>query len=169
MRELVNASNIDVNSRQGELAIAGGNTLDEAKDNKELSVYELKAIMRKVGFFQVNLGLVYFLEYMCLTSFADRYVAKMRLEHPDRVDEYIFHHGYVIFSFCYQIGVFLSRSSLSVIKIKRVEILTLLQAANFIFFLLNTIFLFIGNFYICFVLMIWVGLMGGGSYVNVMY
>ena len=55
------------------------------------------------------------------------------------------------------------------IKIPRVEILTGLQLINFLFFLFNTIFLFLGNFYVCFLLMIWVGLMGGGSYVNVMY
>ena len=74
----------------------------------------------------MNLGLVYFLEYMCLTSFADRFVAKMILENPDKKDEYLYKHGYVIFTFCYQIGVFLSRSSLSLIKIKHVEIMTIL-------------------------------------------
>lgn len=40
---------------------------------------------------------------------------------------------------------------------------------NFLFWLFNAIFLFMGNFYGLFVLMVWVGLMGGGSYVNVMY
>lgn len=143
--------------------------LDEAKDNKTLSIKELGRIASKVGFFQLNLGLVYFFEYMCLTSFADRYVAKMRIAHPERADEYIYRHGYVIFSFCYQIGVFISRSSLSLIKIPRVEIMTGLQCMNFIFFLFNTIFLFLDNFYACFGIMVWVGLMGGGSYVNVMY
>ena len=47
--------------------------------------------------------------------------------------------------------------------------MTILQGINFLFFLLNTIFLFIENFYIMFLLMIWVGLMAGSSYVNVMY
>jgi battenin len=125
--------------------------------------------VKKVGFFMLNLGLVYFLEYMCLTSFAERIVAKINLDHPERKDDYLFKHGYVVFTFCYQIGVFLSRSSLSIVKIKRVEIMTILQAINAVFFLLNTIFLFLENFYVMFVLMFWVGLMGGSSYVNVMY
>lgn len=129
----------------------------------------LKQIFKKIGFFQINLGLVYFLEYMCLTSFAERYVAKMKIEHPENKSDYIYSHGYVIFSLCYQVGVFISRSSLSVVKIKRVEILTILQAINFVFFFSNTMFLFLGNFYVCFGLMVWVGLMGGGAYVNVMY
>jgi battenin len=96
-------------------------------------------------------------------------MAKINNEHPERKDEYIYKHGYVVFSFCYQIGVFISRSSLSLIKIRRVEIMTILQLINFTFFLFNTIFLFLENFYVCFVLMAWVGLMGGSSYVNVMY
>lgn len=130
---------------------------------------DLKSIVGKIGFYQLNLGLVYFFEYTILTSFAERFVHKMQLLHPERANEYIFHHGYVIFTFCYQIGVFISRSSLSVIQIRRVEIMTILQGINFLFFLMNTIFLFLDSFYICFVLMVWTGLMGGGSYVNVMY
>jgi battenin len=93
----------------------------------------------------------------------------MNHEHPERKEEYVFKHGYVIFTFCYQIGVFFSRSSLSVVKIQKVYILTILQLINFLFFLFNTIFLFLDTIYVCFGLMFWVGLMGGGSYVNVMY
>lgn len=51
----------------------------------------------------------------------------------------------------------------------RVEIMTILQVINFMFWLLNTCFLFLEDFYVMFVIMVWVGLMGGGSYVNVMY
>lgn len=132
-------------------------------------MHELRKIIKKVGFFMVNLGLVYFLEYMCLTSFAERIMAKINLENPEKKDEYLYKHGYVVFTFCYQIGVFVSRSSLSIIKIRRVEIMTMIQAGNALFFLLNTIFLFLDNFYVMFILMAWVGLMGGSSYVNVMY
>lgn len=91
----------------------------------------------------MNLGLVYFFEYMCLTSFADRFVAKMKRDHPERAEDYLYKHGFVIFSFCYQIGVFISRSSLSLIKIKRVEIMTILQLINFTFFFFNTAFMFL--------------------------
>lgn len=47
--------------------------------------------------------------------------------------------------------------------------MTILQVFNFVFWLFNTIFLFVENYYALFALMVWVGLMGGGSYVNVMY
>lgn len=108
----VNSSQIDVNNngsapyspmtamdeRAGE---APSDDFNEAKENKQLSIELMKQLVKKVGFFQLNLGIVYFLEYMCLTSFAERYVAKMVETHPERRDEYLYKHGYVIFSFCY--------------------------------------------------------------------
>ena len=66
-------------------------------------------------------------------------------------------------------GVFASRSSLSLIRIQKVWIITTLQLINFIFWLFNTIFFFCESLYVLFPLMIWVGLMGGASYVNVMF
>ena len=143
--------------------------VNEAKDNKNLSFHELKRIFMKVGFFQLNLALVYFFEYMCLTCFADRIMSRINQENPDKKEEFLFKQGYVVFAFCYQIGVFISRSSLSLLKIPKVQIMTILQLLNFLFFLLNTIFLFLDNFYAMFAIMVWVGLMGGSSYVNVMY
>ena len=47
--------------------------------------------------------------------------------------------------------------------------MTILQIINFVLWLTNTVFLFIENFYILFAMMVFVGLMGGASYVNVMY
>jgi hypothetical protein len=96
----MNPSTQDVFS---ELAVSPGGKkeFDEAKNNTTLSMQELKKLTKKVGFYQVNLALVYFLEYMCLTSFADRFVAKMIKKYPERKNEYLFEHGYVIFTFCY--------------------------------------------------------------------
>jgi battenin len=70
---------------------------------------------------------------------------------------------------CYQIGVFLSRSSLSYLKIKKVWILTGLQFINFIFLFVNAKYMFIESLYVLCPIYIWVGLMGGGSYVNVLH
>ena len=84
------------------------------------------AILKKAGFFMCNLSAVYFLEYVILTCYADRISNHINKNNPDKKDEYIYANCYVIFNFCYSIGVFLSRSSLSVVTIKRVEILTIL-------------------------------------------
>ena len=43
----------------------------------------------------------------------------------------------MLLAFCYQFGVFLSRSSLQLIRIRRVEWLTVLQAGNFVLWVLQ--------------------------------
>lgn len=44
-----------------------------------------------------------------------------------------------------------------------------LQAINFVFLFLNTQYLFVESVYVLCPLLIWVGLMGGAAYVNVMH
>ena len=75
----------------------------------------------------------------------------------------------MIFNFCYQVGVFLSRSSLPLVKIKRVWLITVFQTALFTFYMLNAFLFFCKNIYILFLLMVFVGLMGGAQFVNVLY
>ena len=58
---------------------------------------------------------------------------------------------------------------MSIVKIKKVWIVTLAQAVLFTFFMINSISLFCGNIYVLFVIMMFVGLMGGAQYVNVIY
>ena len=62
----------------------------------------------------------------------------------------------------------MSRSSLKIFKINRVEILTVLQAVNFVFWIMQAEYRFT-NIWVQFVLMVYVGLLGGASYVNIFY
>lgn len=81
-------------------------------------------------------------------------------------------NSYAILSFCYQLGVLISRSSLSLFKVKKVEIITILQGANMVFWVLQAKYLMLvgaSEVWILFALMVYVGLLGGGSYVNVFY
>ena len=71
--------------------------------------------------------------------------------------------------FCYQIGVFISRTSLVVVKFPRIEILTIFQIINFVFIFVECFYTYVENYYILFSWLIFVGLMGGGSYVNCFY
>ena len=71
--------------------------------------------------------------------------------------------------FCYQIGVFASRSSLSICRIKHVEILTIFQAINYFLAFIDALALYYTEYWGIFGFQIWVGLMGGGSYVNVIF
>lgn len=74
-----------------------------------------------------------------------------------------------ILAFCYQFGVLISRSSLSCYRVKRIHFLTILQAVNFAFWIVQDKTLFLGGnqlVWVQFVWMVWVGLMGGAGYVQ---
>ena len=94
---------------------------------------------------------------------------KICAKDPDCQNKFVLVQAFVILNFCYQVGVFLSRSSLQFFVVERTWIVTLLQLINFLFFMLNAFFLFCDQIYVLFVMMVWVGCMGGTSYVNVIY
>ena len=116
-----------------------------------------------------NLAFVYFFEYSITTSFGIQAVNKICANDPNCENNFALQQAYIILNFCYQIGVFFSRSSLQFFVVERTWIVTTLQLANFMFFLLNAFYLFCDQIYVLFVLMVWVGCMGGTSYVNVIY
>ena len=60
-----------------------------------------------------NLVAVYFLEYMITTSFVVAITRLLIEEDPSNSDDFIFVNAFVIFNMCYQLGVFVSRSSLA--------------------------------------------------------
>ena len=86
---------------------------------------------------------------------------------PDSSFFYV--NAFLIFFYAYQIGVFISRSSLSFMVIDRVWIVTTIQGINFLFFFLNGIFVFCESMAVLSVIMVWVGLQGGTVYVNLLY
>ncbi len=70
----------------------------------------------------MQLILVYFLEYVINPGCAAK-------ANPDAgpASPWIVSNAFVILSFCYQFGVLISRSSLRFVKIRWIEVLTLLQ------------------------------------------
>ncbi|KAK6192600.1 hypothetical protein SNE40_004044 [Patella caerulea] len=75
---------------------------------------------------------------------------------------------YAALQLCYQAGVFVSRSSVQLFTIKRVDILTLLQLINMILWIFDVHWKFLPVSVLP-ALMIFVGLLGGASYVNIFY
>ena len=137
----------------------------EANINQSLTCANLRRIWPSISYLAVNLGLVYFLEYTIITGFADK--ATYNLAHNLNANG-IEQNSFIVLNLCYQTGVVISRSSISFIKVKRVWIVTFLQLINFI------LWAWIGyskplGLTPMFLLMVWVGLMGGCSYVNVLY
>jgi battenin len=77
---------------------------------------------------------------------------------------------FVILNASYQLGVFISRSSLRFVKIpaNKVWMLSLFQMINFIAIFLDAYYMKVTTVKVMCPLFLWVGLMGGGSYVNVL-
>ncbi|EAT38159.1 AAEL009909-PB [Aedes aegypti] len=69
----------------------------------------------------------------------------------------------------YQVGVFISRSSVNIVQFKHVWIMAVLQFVNVIYFTFEAVYLFTPTIWIIFVLILWEGLLGGGGYVNTFY
>jgi battenin len=104
-----------------------------------------------------NCGVVYFLEYVMQTLFAD-----CSLERAEK-DKY--NYFYPLLNLSYQVGVFLSRSSLSFFVVNKVWILTLCQCGFFLFWMFQAALHFM-SLTVMWLPMVFVGLFGGCAYVN---
>jgi battenin len=69
----------------------------------------------------------------------------------------------------YQVGVFLSRSSVNIIQIKYTWIMAIVQAMIAVFLTFEAIYLFVPQISIIFVIIFIEGLQGGLAYVNTYY
>ena len=73
---------------------------------------------------------------------------------------------YPTYSAIYQLGVFLSRSSLPFLRIKTLYLPTFLQIANFLALTLHALWPYLPSVYLVFGLVFWEGLLGGLVYVS---
>lgn len=88
-------------------------------------------------------------------------------------------NAFVLTQFCYQFGVLISRSSLVCVRIRQVWILTVIQVINAVAWFVEAKVHFLEDpddekrqltfTFILFAWMVFVGLLGGASYVNVFY
>lgn len=74
--------------------------------------------------------------------------------------------AYVMYGTLYQVGVFISRSSGSVVRIRNIWLLAALQIANVLLAILQSLFMINPSIYINFIFMLFEGLLGGSAYVN---
>eukprot|EP01063_Lacrimia_lanifica_P003336 TRINITY_DN11773_c0_g1_i2.p1 TRINITY_DN11773_c0_g1~~TRINITY_DN11773_c0_g1_i2.p1 ORF type:complete len:517 (+),score=174.48 TRINITY_DN11773_c0_g1_i2:40-1590(+) len=142
-----------------------------------------------IAFQGVNLFLVYIFEYAIQMAAPNVFPDLSTLDSANVTAEaaggcatskgdfdFFTQNAFVVSQFCYQLGVLLSRSSLGVVRISRVEVLTALQGVNFVCWValakvkaLQTLCdvdeqrMYTG---IWMAWMVFVGLMGGASYVN---
>ena len=146
-----------------------GEIAESDKDKREADINQVltkdlfKRLWPSISYLAANLGMVYFLEYTIIMIFADKATDK-----DSKSSDPLRKNSFILLQLSYQIGVVISRSSLPVIKIRKVWIVTALQFLNFFIWAwiawVQTFTLGLE-----FLVMVWVGLMGGASYVNVLY
>jgi len=126
-----------------------------------VSVGEKIRYVKKLLRYMLPLALVYFFEYLInqgmfeLTYFPEIFL--------DKSEQYRW------YQVTYQIGVFVSRSSVNIVKINQIWVMAVLQGINVIFFAFEAIYMFTPSIWIIFVLIFYEGLLGGGAYVNTFY
>jgi len=151
-----------INTTSDHYSIESGAPENESKCGR------LGRCIKYVWWPSLNLILVYFFEYVACMGGSNRAQGGNWRKDPN----WYIRHSYVILNLSYQIGVLLSRSSLSIVKIKHVEILTTIQFCNMSFWLVQATIHFVQGYPIIWALfahMLFTGLMGGASYVNVFY
>lgn len=103
-------------------------------------------------------GLVYLFEYFINQGlFELLYFPQSGLSHSGQ---------YRWYSVLYQIGVFVSRSSMNLVKINNIWLIALLQLFNVIFCLFEVFYGFVTYLPLLMLVIFWEGILGGASYVN---
>ncbi|ALC43860.1 cln3 [Drosophila busckii] len=69
----------------------------------------------------------------------------------------------------YQIGVFISRSSVNIFQLNKIWLMSVFQFINVAYFLTEVIWFYTPTIWLVFVIVLWEGLLGGGAYVNTFY
>nr|XP_033802262.1 battenin isoform X2 [Geotrypetes seraphini] len=123
-----------------------------------LTFSERVCIIPRLLKYMLPLSVVYFAEYFINQGlFELLYFQNIFLTHALQ---------YRWYQMLYQAGVFISRSSVKCLSIKKIWILALLQCLNMFFLLFVVYYLFIPSIYIVMTLIVYEGLLGGAAYVN---
>ncbi|KAN0112337.1 batten's disease protein Cln3 [Hyaloscypha variabilis] len=73
---------------------------------------------------------------------------------------------YPLYALLYQLGVFISRSSISFLLLPSLYTPSLLQILNLLLLTLQSMYFFLPSVYLVFIVVFWEGLLGGAVYVN---
>ncbi|KAK3520185.1 hypothetical protein QTP70_017934 [Hemibagrus guttatus] len=115
-------------------------------------------------------GLLKFTVPLCVVYFAEYFINQGLLELLYFPNSSLSHAAqYRWYQTLYQIGVFLSRTSLYFFKIRRVWVLSLLQCVNAVVLLISVYYQFWPSVWIVFAVVLYEGLLGGAAYVNIFY
>lgn len=111
--------------------------------------------------FMIPLSTVYLSEYLINQS-----VSPTLLFPIEELPFAKFRDVYVAYGTLYQLGVFISRSSATIVRIRNLYIPSILQSFNLVLLVSQSLYYFIPNVYIIMLLVFYEGLLGGAAYVN---
>ncbi|GFR62223.1 battenin [Elysia marginata] len=136
--------------------------LEESRQKQmQLTLHDKLRLIPGLFKYMVPLTLVYFAEYFINQGLHELlYFDGLFLSSKEQ---------YRWYQVDYQVGVFISRSSVNFFKINQLWCLPVLQFANLVLLLLQVFFRFIPSFWIILAIVLWEGLLGGAAYVNTFY
>jgi battenin len=92
---------------------------EQQTGNATFSKEQIKFVLNRCWFLYINLASVFFFEYAIIVCFADRSTLGYS-------GDFWHKHAFVVLNFCYQFGVFFSRTSLVCFKIHKIWIVSIL-------------------------------------------
>ncbi|XP_036594935.1 battenin [Trichosurus vulpecula] len=141
--------------------IAGESSKPHSNFNVSLSFSDRWNIFKGLLKYIVPLALVYFAEYFINQGlFELLFFRNTSLTHAQQ---------YRWYQMLYQVGVFVSRSSLQCCPFRFIWLLAVLQFLNLGFLMVEVWFSFLPSIYLIFVIILYEGFLGGAAYVNTFY
>ena len=147
--EIFNSNQADFESEKDELS--------EMEPNQITRMQFLPVLVKK---YMTPFVLVFFFEYLINSGVLPTWTRFRDGVHHDQSKTY------ALLIFVYQIGVFLSRSTLELIHVPFLSVMTVLQIINLVFFIICSIYELLPSLYIAIVLVAYEGMLGGLTYVN---
>lgn len=136
--------------------------IEDHKSLKDQLIHDFWPKIKKYFFiYMLPLALVYFAEYTINQGVAPTMLFPLAETPFDT-----FRDSYVMYGTIYQVGVFISRSSGSFFRINNLYLLGALQTINLVACILQSIYMYIPNIWVVFILIFYEGLLGGAAYVN---
>uniref|UniRef100_A0A7E4UPT7 Battenin n=1 Tax=Panagrellus redivivus TaxID=6233 RepID=A0A7E4UPT7_PANRE len=133
---------------------------------KHLTMPEKFKLILPMLKYMIPLALVYFAEYLINQGLTELIVFDCASSfHMSR------HSQYRWYQVLYQVGVFISRSSVNIWALPKLLLflLPVLQLSCAFFFAFEAIYLFLPHIWIVFIIIVFEGLLGGACYVNTYY
>ncbi|CEF68195.1 Battenin [Strongyloides ratti] len=152
-----------VNKKQTKIVDTSKNNVNSSVNIRKLTLKDKMKITVGLLKFMIPLGLVYFFEYLINQGLTSLIVFDCSSGfYLSKASQYRWYQS------VYQLGVFLSRSSINIFRIPiwMLFVLPILQLLNFLLFTFEAIFYFIPHIGIIFGAIFFEGLVGGAAYVN---